>query len=164
MSKTLKEIIGDFYPLRVCRCCSKRAYTEIDLHTFVYDPRAAHGRRNLCMDCYNLSRGHSKRAKEISCTLCGHTEDPSTPKAHSWFLPRAKVCNVCLGTHIDHGFGALEPITPRPKVIVLDLSTGIFYESVPEASLSTTVRNYKIYRDIRGISSSPRFALVPRHS
>lgn len=116
---TLKDILGDKYPIRVCRHCGKRAFTESDLWAFVYSKSSRYQRDNCCTDCNSLLAKvpgvkiigeHCLLPTIKTCVRCGRKDD--TKGHRSWFLSRATVCKECLGTH-SNAFGfPLEIETP----------------------------------------------------
>lgn len=111
-TSTLKDILGDRYPIRVCRHCGRRAYSDNDLWAFVEKREAKYDRDNCCTDCKVLL-SNSPGVKIVGeyceliykkqCVKCKRQELP-TKGERSWFLPRATICKECLGTH-SNAFG-----------------------------------------------------------
>ena len=106
---TLRDILGDKYPIRVCRHCGKRAYSDKDLWAFVEKREAKYDRDNCCVECKALLSStpgvkivgeYCNLVIKKQCVKCKRQELP-TKGTRSWFLPRATACKECLGTHSD---------------------------------------------------------------
>lgn len=115
---TLKDLLGDKLPKRICKHCGKRAYTDIDLQEFKYSALSKYNRANCCNDCNRIlgiyPNGtivgpHCPLVEQQICEVCGRTNNGIGSR--SWFLKGAKVCKHCLGTH-EEMFGSPLVLTP----------------------------------------------------
>lgn len=95
---TLRELLGDKYPIKSCKFCGKRAYTELELYDFLPD-------RNLCKSCRNIRQQHpevqivgtySKWRPVHTCTQCGETNPLFFYKVAG---KKSSLCKCCYGSH-----------------------------------------------------------------
>lgn len=103
---TLKDLLGDKYPKRICRHCGKKAYDSVDLLEFSSNSGSKHSRDNCCKSCASIINlqplvtivgPYSNLPKQSKCDICGRID--SGTGIRSWFLTSASVCKHCLGTH-----------------------------------------------------------------
>lgn len=118
---TLKDMLGDKYPKRICKHCGKRGYTDVDLQEFKYSATGKYNRANCCNDCNTLLSvypigtivgPYCLLVEQQSCEVCGRNNN--SIGSRSWFLRYAKVCKHCLGTHEEMFGHPLELTNPIP--------------------------------------------------
>lgn len=148
---TLKDILGDKYPKRVCKHCGRRAYTEEDLLRFIYSTKAPYNHKNCCKDCESIIKyypvgtivGEHRRLKIVykTCSMCGESHKTSSGVFGVSNHKYDDVCRVCLGTHVLL-FGKATPTdsTSIPIVVHNTLDkTIVEYRSIREASEASGV-------------------------
>ena len=154
---SLKDILGDSMPKRVCKHCGKRAYSDVDLQEFVYAPSAKHDRKEVCKGCshvvhhytklglpYSIVGSHEPWAPKKICLSCGLRV--SHRDTRTWFshvdTSISNVCKICMDTHVVV-MGKPICITSQNKAIpivaIAPDGTTIEYPSINKASLGTSV-------------------------
>lgn len=118
---TLKDILGDKLPKRICKHCGKRAYTDVDLQEFKYSATSKYNRANCCKDCdtllgvYPLGTivgPYCLLVERQTCEICNRTNNGIGSR--SWFLNSARICKHCLGTHEEVFGHPLALAEPKP--------------------------------------------------
>jgi len=134
---TMQELLGDKYPIRICKYCGKRAYSKDDLWDFQYSITSKHQHNNCCTSCIklreldksiNIVGLHSMLNLPKQCLVCRRPEVGTGSR--SWFIRKSKVCKYCLGTH-EETFGY--PIKlPKPKPLAYQGTPIVSYVQLAE--------------------------------